>query len=348
MILKGVSLERYIEIQKQVVPELSNKLIDRYKILRHIYYNQPIGRRNLSLSMGLGERIVRAESNLLKEQGLIEVKAEGMNTTESGENTLEDLRKIIHIFKKLSYFEEKVANKLEIKKVIIVPSIDDNNEDKLKEVGYETSNYLRNILKPNKVLAITGGSTMAMVAEEMNESKKSLDITVVPGRGGMGKDVEKQANTIAAKMAKKLMGTYRLLHMPDNISKNILTSLSEDPKIKEVINYIQNTDILVFGVGRADVMAKRRELDEGTIDDLLQRGAVAEAFGYYFDKDGNIVQEVNTIGVKIDYYKKMDNIVAAAVGKEKAEAIIAISKLNKNLVLSIDEKLAEEILNHNN
>ena len=251
--INSTDLIKMIELQKRIVPELTEKLVARYSMLRFIYYNQPIGRRNLSQVMGLGERIIRSEVNLLKEQGLIEIKAEGMNTTENGKYTIESLRNIIHSLKGLSSIEEEVGKKLGIKKVIIVPSLDQGNDVLLKEIGRITSNYIRTILKQNMVVAFTGGKTMAMVAEEMTEEHvKNLNITVVPGRGGMGREVEKQANTIAAKVAAKLKGSYKLLHMPDNISKDVLASLSEDPGIKEVMEYIQKADLLVFGIGRAD------------------------------------------------------------------------------------------------
>ena len=345
--INSTDLIKMIELQKRIVPELTEKLVARYSMLRFIYYNQPIGRRNLSQVMGLGERIIRSEVNLLKEQGLIEIKAEGMNTTENGKYTIESLRNIIHSLKGLSSIEEEVGKKLGIKKVIIVPSLDQGNDVLLKEIGRITSSYIRTILKHNMVVAFTGGTTMAMVAEEMTEEHvKNLNITVVPGRGGMGREVEKQANTIAAKVAAKLKGSYKLLHMPDNISKDVLASLSEDPGIKEVMEYIQKTDLLVFGIGRADKMATRRELDDLTMKTLGDKGAVAEAFGYYFNKQGNIVHEVNTVGVSLNHYKEMKNIIGAAAGEEKAEAVLAISKLNSNLVLAIDESLAKEIMKY--
>ena len=341
-----IELKKIIDVQKKIVPELTEKLVERYNMLRIIHYNQPIGRRNLSNILGIGERIIRAEVNLLKEQGFIEIKAEGMNTTENGEYTLEELRSIIHCFKGLSNLEEAVSKKIKIKKVMIVPSLNKADDVVLREIGRVTANYIKSILKQDMVVGITGGQTMAMIAEEMTEEQttKNMNITVVPGRGGMGREVEKQANTVAASVAKKLKGSYKLLHMPDNISRDILASLSEDPAIKEAMNYIQRTDVLVFGIGRADKMAKRRELNDSTIEALLSKGAVAEAFGYYFNSQGNIVHEVNTVGVSLEHYKRLKNIVAAAEGEEKAEAIIAISKLNQNLVLTIDEELAKEII----
>ncbi|QEK11856.1 sugar-binding transcriptional regulator [Crassaminicella thermophila] len=338
-------IDRLIEIQKKIVPEIIETLVSRYNMLRLIHYHEPIGRRNLASILGIGERIVRREVNVLKEQGFIDIKAEGMNITKFGYTSLGMLRSFIHRFKGLYNIEEEVAKKLGIKKVLVVPGFYDEDKFVLREIGRAVSIYLKSILKNDTVLGITGGQTMAMVAEEMiDEELKLANITVVPARGGLGKDVENQANTIAAKVAKKLRTSYKLLHMPDNISKELFRSLSEDPNIKEVVDYIQKIGILVFGIGRADKMAKRRRLNEEKIEVLRQQGAVAEAFGYYFNKDGEIVQEINTVGVSLNHYKQLKHVIGAAAGIEKAEAIISISKLNKNLTLAIDEGLAKEIL----
>jgi central glycolytic genes regulator len=84
------------------------------------------------------------------------------------------------------------------------------------------------------------------------------------------------------------------------------------------------------------------------IDTMLDKGAVAEAFGYYFNQEGEIVHEISTIGITLEKFKSLDNIIAVAGGKEKVEAIIAISKLNNKLVLFTDESVAKTILEQEN
>ena len=342
---EDLDLEKLFDLQKKIIPELIETLIERYNILRLIYFHQPIGRRNLSMALGMGERVIRGEVNFLKEQGFIEIKAEGMNTTELGENTLETLKHFIHKFKGLTSIENQIEKRLNIKKAIIVPGNANEDPMVLREIGKFTSAYLKSLLRPNTVIGVTGGRTMATIAEEMaEESTKRMNVTVIPARGGLGKDVEKQANTIAASLAKKLGGSYKLLHMPDHISKDIFTSLYEDPHIRDTMDYIQKIEVLLFGIGRADKMASRRGLSQDKIEGLIQHSAVAEAFGYYFNKNGEIVEEISTIGVSLNHYKELKHIIGAATGVEKAEAVMAISKLNTNMVLVIDEGLAIEIL----
>ncbi len=105
---------------------------------------------------------------------------------------------------------------------------------------------------------------MAYVADEMPVGGKIANNIIVtpPARGGLGKDVETQSNSIAAKLAKKLDGNYKLLHIPDNIDKVALDAVLSVADIRETLESIDNMDVLVFGMGRADIMAERRQLSQ--------------------------------------------------------------------------------------
>ena len=56
----------------------------RMQILQYIRLMQPIGRRNLSASLGMTERVLRSEVQVLKEQNLVHVASSGMTLTEEG------------------------------------------------------------------------------------------------------------------------------------------------------------------------------------------------------------------------------------------------------------------------
>ncbi len=333
-----------IELQKKIAPEIIDILDKRYSILRNIYYNQPIGRRALANSLDLGERVIRTEVGVLKEQGLLDIETNGMNVTEEGKTVIEELKDYIHGLKGLNSLEKKIKEMLNIDKVYIVPG--DLEEDILtfRDMGKTASNLIKQVTKDGYIVGITGGTTMAQMAEEMTFEKTKKDITVVPARGGLGKELETQSNNIAAKIAKKLGGNYRLLQVPDNVGIEALKALMTVNEVKEVLEIIQNMNILVFGIGRADVMAERRELQQDKIKEIKRSGAVAEAFGHYFNTNGDIVLETSTIGLSLEDFKKIGTVIGVAGGKDKAEAIIAVCKLHKNLTLVIDEAAARKIL----
>lgn len=337
-------MQEILKLEMKIVPELVEVLEKRYNILRTIYYKQPIGRRILANDLGLGERIVRTEINFLKSQGLIEINAPGMTVTESGEIIVNKLKNFIHEIKGLSEIEEQVKNLLNLEKVIIVPGDSDENPTVLKDIGKACSNYLKDIIKDNYIIALTGGSTLKEVVEAFPNSNNFQNILVVPARGGMGRKVETQANTLAASFAKKLKGTYKMLHIPENLSLEVLDTLLKEKEIKEIIDYIRNADILIYGIGNAIEMAEKRGAEKEEIDRLEEFGAVGEAFGCYFDKDSKVVSQTTAIGINVNEARKINKHIAVAGGKNKVESVISTQLNNKNGILVTDEGIGREII----
>lgn len=333
-----------LKLQMKIIPEIIEILEQRYNILRNVYYNQPIGRRTLANNLNIGERIVRSEVNILKEQGLIKISSIGMTISDDGLYIINEMKDFIHTLKDLHAIEKQLEEKLKIKKVVIVPGNCEEDELVIKDVGKISSKLLLKVLKKSKILGITGGNTMAQLAEEMQTSSSYNDLLVVPARGGMGKSLETQSNNIAAKLAQKLDGTYKLLHVPDNIGREAYETLLQIAEIRELIDKINDIDTLVFGMGRADKMARRRNLNNEDIEKVLESGAVAEAFGYYFNTEGKIIKESSTVGLSLESFKKVKNIIGVACGSNKAEAILAISSLSSNMTIVIDEGAARKIL----
>ena len=247
----------------------------------------------------------------------------------------------------LSKLQQRVKEKLGIKKVIVVPGNFEKNESLLKDVAKSGAEYFLSILKDSNVVSVTGGSTMLEFASSLKSDKKYNQTTIVPARGGVGKDVETQSNNIVAILGKKLGAHYKLLNVPDELGVEAMKTLSLEPEINKTLNYIVNTDILVFGIGRADEMAKRRKLPKSQVEEILSKGAVGEAFGYYFNKNGEIVCELNTVGIKLETFKSVKNNIAIFAGSSKAEAVTAISKINQNMVIVTDEESAYKILEIN-
>ncbi len=332
-----------LKLQQKIVPEMVELLEKRYKILRTIYYHQPIGRRVLANTLNLGERIVRTEICFLKEQNLIDISAPGMCITEEGEELVDKLKDFLHELKGLSELEVNLRKALHLRDVIVVPGDLDWDSTIMSELGRAAAAYLKSLIKDNYIIALTGGSTIKEVIDNTQNLPGHKNVLVVPARGGMGKNVELQANTLAARLASKIGGSYKLLHVPDNLSLEALSTMRHEDEISDVIESINNADILLYGIGRADEMGKRRGLNEALLKDLLEKGAVGEAFGHYFDSIGNIIYSSPTIGIKNEDIKRIHTKIAVAGGSSKAEAILSTSLDNNNNILITDEGAAKKI-----
>lgn len=333
-----------LKLQQKIVPELLEVLHKRYSILRTIYYNAPIGRRILANTLGIGERVVRTEINFLKKQDLIQITSEGMKITDEGEEILDKLKTFIHDMTGLHEIEEYLRKNLNIQEVFIVPGNVDENRIVLNEIGRTASKYIKDILKDNNIISLTGGSSVKSIIDNIPNRKDLNNIMVVPARGGMGREVEVQSNTLAASLAKKLNANYKMLHVPDNLSDSALKTILKEESIKEVLEYIDKANILIYGIGRAERMAEKRELNSELIEKLNSMGAVGEAFGCYFNIKGDIVFSTPTVGIKNQQMVKVEKSIAIAGGKRKAKAIIATEMYSENSVLFTDEGAAREML----
>lgn len=203
---------------------------------------------------------------------------------------------------------------------------------------------LRKQMASDEVIAVTGGSTLAEVAYHLTATSPLKGRWFVPARGGLGESVELQANTIASTMAKKTGARYRSLHVPDHLGEEAYQTLMQDNTILEIIQFIRKARIVIHGIGDALVMARRRKVDEATKESLRRDGALAEAFGYYFDRDGNILHKMPTVGLRIEDIQQMDTVIGVAGGKSKGEAIASVPPHGHEDILIIDEAAAMEIM----
>lgn len=348
--MKGVdsiSMKKLIELQKMVYPDLLVSMETRFKILYTISLFEPIGRRGIADQTRYTERYIRNEIELLQTQGLIKVTNQGMYITEDGKLIINNLADFIKEFSGVTTLEDNLKKMFNLEQIIVVSGNSDVDSFVKDELGRATVSFLKEIVKKREVIAVTGGTTMASVAEVMVPLNKK-NCLFVPARGGVGSFVEHQANTIAAKMAEKEKGEYALLHVPDPMSEALYETIIQEPSIMETLSKIKQANIVLHGVGNALDMAKRRQTEPETYKILEENKAIAEAFGYYFNKLGEVVHKVRTVGLQLDDLKSTDYVITVAGGKSKAEAISAFMQQEKSDVLIIDEAVALEILKTKN
>ena len=204
---------------------------------------------------------------------------------------------------------------------------------------------LTNILDDgNKhIVAVSGGTTLAALAANVRGNKPNA--VIVPARGGLGDNVELQANTIATVLAQRLGASYRQLYVPDSVSEEILNSiLAEDIGVKGVVDIIKRADVLVHGVGQADVMARHRRLPPAFIKELLEKGAVGEAFGQYCSLDGKQIYMTNNAGLMLQDLPKIGTVIGVAGGSSKAAAILSVVRASRQDILITDEAAAHSMV----
>lgn len=339
-------MQHVISLQEKLLPDLLKVMTQRYHILQYLRLMGPIGRRGLSSSLGLTERVLRKEVEFLKKQGLVSATVQGMTLTGEGAELLDGLKEAMKEISGLKELEQTLKNELQLKEVVIVPGNSDHAPGVKKDMGRACVKLLDQKLRDDNVIAVTGGTTLTAVAQMMQPTPKGKHTLFVPARGGLGEQAENQANSICAQMARQAEGDYRLLYVPDQLSHSAYESIVEEPGVKDVLERIQAAGIVIHGIGEAKTMAKRRKSPPELLEKLKRRHAVAEAFGYYFDAAGNVVHKVKTIGLQLEDLQTRDAVIAVAGGSSKAEAIAAFLKQSPHSILITDEGAATELDSH--
>ena len=193
---------------------------------------------------------------------------------------LEGLETIFSALTGLSILEERLTDALGAQKVFIAQGDSDSSERAKKEMGQLAARVLSENTTEDLRIAIAGGSAMAELVQAAPESAVPMAKMVLPARGSIGRRLELQADTLAARLAEKLQADYRLLHLPDNLSPRVLEEMKKDPDISETIAEMEQANILLLGVGNALELAEKRRLDEAVRKQLEKDNAVAEACGY--------------------------------------------------------------------
>lgn len=327
----------------KIAPEQVEQIHMRALILERIEALEPIGRRALANALSFSEREVRSTADELKAQGLIQLSPSGMSLSKEGAKIIPEIRLLCRMLSGISGLERELAKALNLKKLTIVAGDLDDNPSILKDIGRASAARLCQMLDHRMIVAIAGGKTMAEIAACMGACAQG--IIVVPARGGIGSSASTQADSVAGALADKMNAECRLMHLPDGLSSNALNEMMKLPDIKETLDYMRSADIVLFGIGRADDMAKRRGLDAAQTETLLRLGAVGEALGDFFNIDGKTVYQSPSVGAELRSSRTSSKVIAAAGGRRKAKAILAAIRHHKVDCLIIDEGAAREILN---
>ncbi len=337
-------MDQLLSNLEMLIPEAMGMARLRYGVLREVLYNQPVGRRQIALRMHCSERAARSEIAVLRDMGAVAITPAGIELTDHGMDMLSMADEVMPILEGLSSLAQRLQQYLGLEQVVLVPGDSYLDPYTKRELGRAAARFFKEALSSSVTMAVTGGSTLAEMGKAIPAGLPGSGVVVLPARGGLGEKIELQANAIAAHIAEAVGGSYRMLHIPDNLEQKTIDSLMFNSQVAEVVAQLKQCDIVVHGIGSAMEMANLRGLDQETLKTLENQRAVGEAFRYYFNASGEIVYNVAGIGLELSDLASIPLVVAVAGGSNKAQAIEAVLKNRRRGVLISDEGAARAIL----
>lgn len=337
----------FFEAERQLMPEIDTLFQKRFRILQALATFGPIGRRALGDQLAMTEREIRNEITVLHEQQLIFIQQKGMFCSDQGYGVLEQLQSLFRELSGLVAKEQQLSKHFGIERVVIVHGDVETDQNVKHQLGKEAAQILMANVSGQDKIAVTGGSTVAAIEDFLSKTHSLRSSKFIAARGGMGDEMTFQANTLVAKFAHKSGASYRTLFLPEYLSEQAYVAMKSEPMIQEMMALYEEVTMVIHGIGAAHEMATRRNTSLAEQRRLDDKGAVGEAFGYYFNESGEIVHHIRTIGIQLEQVKKAQKILAIAAGANKATAIQAYFKnAAAQTVLITDEQTANEMISN--
>lgn len=333
------------EAKLALVPELTALLEQRFHLLKLIKLEGPVGRRPLSTISGFSEREIRMMIERFNDQSLVRISKEGVTITSKGIDVLFALDQTIEETSGRRAIADRLMGHFDIEAIHVVEGDADQTELTKKLLAMHAAKQFRSHIGDGKIVAVTGGSTVAAIPHYMQHREQLSDLQFIAARGGVGEQLGLQANMIAASFAEVCGASYKAFYYPETLSEEAHEVFQREPEAQEMMKLYDQADCVIHGIGDAKKMAKLRnssEEERRILDDMQAKG---EAFGYYFNRQGEVVHRIRTVGIQIEQLRDIPMIIAVAGGKSKAEALCSyLISAPRQTSFITDEGAAKEML----
>jgi len=296
----------------------------------HMYYDENLSQQKIANKLKISRSSIAQYLRQAREFGVVRIEV--VSPRDNCENMALEIKKHTNL-----------------EHVHVVPGTHQYRELTMRAIAGEAAKYLEKRLNHQDVLGIAWGRTITRLAGLLAPSvPKHVEVVPLMGEREYTGNYS-QINQIVLQTANALSATPYFLLVPMFVgSSQLRNNLIDDPSVSEVVNRWDRLSIAVIGIGAvppqpgAVIYVGKKYMQE-----MLDRGAVGDVCGRFFDKDGNLLDAdfyERMISIDLAQIRKVRTVIAVAGGIEKTRAVLAASKTKIISVLIIDETLAENIL----
>lgn len=233
-----------------------------------------------------------------------------------------------------------------------VDLIDSTHSDLDLALAKEAAQYLKQIIKPNNLVGLSWGASLALMVGQLDHPK-AASATFVPLVGGpSAANAKYHVNTIVYDLAKKFMGNSVFINATAvQESRYLRDGIMNAKYFQELARDWAHLDIALVGIGGPLThKTTSRWRDLLTPEDqvmLKEQHAIGDCCCTFYDANGKLLApdlRKRTIAISLDTLKQTPIRIAVARSKEKVPAIKALLKMGVVNTLITDNETAEQLL----
>jgi DNA-binding transcriptional regulator LsrR (DeoR family) len=298
-----------------------------------LYYVEGLSQQEIADRISVSRPTV---SNLLKrckEEGIVEIRIKETNSL-------------------LYVLQRELKSLFGLRDVVVVPSSPDESIT-IEETGRAAAELLARSLKDGSRIGISWGVTTYKAILALNVAPRYQGIEVRQLVGAIGSiNPIYDGYELARTLAQKLNGCYSTIQAPGVVSSvEAKDFFMREPGIAAAIEKAREVDIAILSVSpddpeysslvRAGFITREESLE------ISHKGSVGHSCGIHFDLEGNTFPTMlneRIVGITIDDLRRIPEVILAACGTVKANAILGALRSGLFHVLAIDEAAALKIL----
>ncbi|KRL51004.1 sugar-binding transcriptional regulator [Lacticaseibacillus manihotivorans] len=234
-----------------------------------------------------------------------------------------------------------------------VDLINSDHADLDLALAQEAAQYLKQIIKPNNLVGISWGSSLALMVGQLDHPK-AANATFVPLVGGpSAANAKYHVNTIVYDLARKFMGNSVFINATAVQESSYLRDGIMNAKyFQELARDWAHLDIALVGVGgpltRRTTSRWRDLLTPDDRDMLKDQHAIGDCCCTFYDVNGKLLApnlQKRTIAIPLETLKQTPIRIAVARSTEKVPSIKALLQIGVVNTLITDADTASQLLN---
>lgn len=251
--------------------------------------------------------------------------------------------------KRVLELEKSLKNRFSLKKVSVVEVFSNQGEIIRKSVGQAGARLLSELVKPGDKIGIAYGRTLyqlVLFAKPLN----CPGLGIVQLMGGLSRI---SADIVATEIPRRLANildaqVYYLMAPAFTKDRATRDAMLQDENIQATLR--EKIDIALVGIGNLSpeaTLIRTETISQKERQELLEKGAVGDICGLYFDIQGRMVDFTGNqrrIGRSLEELKKIPFVVGIAGGPDKTQAILGALRGGLINVLVVDKITAEKLL----
>ncbi len=238
--------------------------------------------------------------------------------------------------------EERLRKVYGLEDAHVIPAYEGSSvTERLAEAA---SQYFMDHLKNGEMLAVGWGATVMGMLQRLAQTLSHRNISLVSLTGGVSAYIEGVASG-------RTSHNIHLIPAPLLVSSEIAAeAIREERHVVDIMTMAQTANYALIGIGAVSEEATLIATGYATrsqFETYRRQGAVGDIIGLFYDQNGQVLDlpvHQTLVGLNLDALRGIPQVVAAAGGAGKVDAIRAAAKGKLFKVLITDETTAQAMI----